>query len=217
MDKRPGKMEDLLQESAPAYMTMPERLRGKKQGEFTIDDYLALPEDERWELIDGHLYRLLAPSTVHQVIAGELYFAIRRCIEEHAADCLLLTAPTDVQLDRDDRTILEPDLLLLCDLEKLQVKRIFGAPDFAVEILSPSTRSRDMVLKKEKYQKAGVREYWIIDPEEKKVIVNISADGKEEYVSRICDFSSQIPIQISEGKCVIDFAGISRKLQQYFG
>lgn len=214
MGSRHGKKDDLLQESAPAYKIIPERLKEKKQGEFTIDDYMALPEEERWELIDGHLYRLPAPSTVHQVIAAELFFAIRRCIEEHAADCLLLTAPTDVQLDMDERTILEPDLFLLCDLKKLQEKRIYGAPDFAVEIISPSTRSRDMVLKKEKYRKAGVREYWIIDPKEKCVIVNLLE--KEAYHSGRFDFHSVIPVGISEGKCLIDFTRIAGKLESLY-
>ena len=213
MDDKKDYFQNLLQEPAPAYLTSVEGRTGKKQGEYTISDYLALPEDERWELIDGHLYRMAAPATDHQVLLGELYYRIRNCIESCGEDCLILAAPTDVQLDMDDRTIVEPDLIVLCDLKKLQKKRIAGAPDLLVEILSPSSRSRDMILKNRKYRKAGVREYWIVDPEEKCVIVSIFEKEMEEFTSRIYDFSSEIPVGISEGRCRIDFAGIAGKLK----
>ena len=111
----------------------------------------------------------------------------------------VLFAPTDVQLDMDNKTIVEPDLIVLCDLQKLRKKRIFGAPDLLVEILSPSTHSKDMLWKNSKYQKAGVREYWMVDPEKRKVLVNLFENREGEYRSRLYDFDQRIPVGISRG------------------
>ena len=202
-------------ETAGAYYAVPGGK--KKQGEYTLEDYLALPEEERWELIDGHLIRMDSPTTEHQVISGELHVAFYNCIKEHGVPCKVLAAPVDVQLDMDDRTIVEPDLLILCDLEKLRRKRVFGAPDLLVEILSPSTQSRDMVWKNRKYQRAGVREYWMVDPDGRKIIVNIFDSREGEFRSRIYDFEETIPVGISNGSCRIDFAPIGLELDALYG
>ncbi len=205
------------QEAAGAYWGVPGLDNGKKQGEYTLEDYLALPEGERWELIDGHLIKMDAPTTEHQIILGELHIAFRRCVEEHSSPCRVLFAPADVQLDMDNRTIVEPDLMVLCDLDKLRKKRIFGAPDLLVEILSPSSYSKDAVWKNSKYQKAGVREYWMVDPKERKVTVNLFESKEGEFRSRIYDFSEEIPVGISEEKCRIDFAPILREIEELYG
>ena len=215
-----GIPDGLAEEAAPDFLEeagkgMPER---KKQGGYTLEDYLALPRDQRWELIDGVLTRMEAPTTMHQMIVGDLFFAIRRCLEsQEETHCMVFVSPTDVQLDLDDRTVVEPDLIILCSGEKLRMKRIFGAPDFVAEVLSPSTQSRDMILKNYKYQKAGVREYWIIDPEGGKVIVNEFDRERPEFTSRIYDFHAKIPVAVSEGKCLIDFEKINRNLEKAFG
>ena len=118
-----GRPDGEALEAAGVYWTDPGLRNGKKQGEYTLEDYLALPYEERWELIDGYLIRMDAPTTEHQVILGNLHIAFRRCIDEHCASCKVLFAPTDVQLDMDNKTIVEPDLIVLCDLQKLRKKR----------------------------------------------------------------------------------------------
>ena len=162
------RQEGLVQDSAASEAWHSDRKKKRGQGEYTIKDYLALPEGERWELIDGRLIRMESPTTVHQFICAKLLTVLNSCIDEHELPCLALAAPTDVQLDMDDRTIVVPDLIVLCDLKKLRKKLVYGAPDMVVEILSPSTQSRDMLWKNQKYQFAGVREYWIVNPDEKK-------------------------------------------------
>lgn len=211
-----GKPDGEAQEAAGVYGADPGLKNGKKQGEYTLEDYLALPYEERWELIDGFLIKMDSPTTEHQIILGNLHIAFRRCIDEHYASCKVLFAPTDVQLDMDNRTIVEPDLIVLCDLEKLRKKRIFGAPDLLVEILSPSTYSKDMLWKNSKYQKAGVREYWMVDPGKRKVLVNLFEKREGEYRSRVYSFDEEIPIGISRGECRIDFAPILRELEELY-
>ena len=123
-------------------------------------------------------------------------------------------APVDVQLDQDDRTVVQPDVLIVCDRSLYRNGRIFGAPDLLVEILSPATRRKDLQLKLYKYANAGVREYWIIDPGLRRVIVY---DFQHEDLIRLYTFRDQIPVGISEGNCVIDFAGIDDYIQPYLG
>ena len=212
-----GRPDGEALEAAGVYWTDPGLRNGKKQGEYTLEDYLALPYEERWELIDGFLIRMDSPTTEHQIILGNLYTAFRRCIDEHCASCKVLFAPTDVQLDMDNKTIVEPDLIVLCDLQKLRKKRIFGAPDLLVEILSPSTHSKDMLWKNSKYQKAGVKEYWMVDPEKRKVLVNLFENTEGEYRSRLYGFDEEIPVGISRGECRIDFAPIQRELEELYG
>ena len=152
-----------------------ERLTGtpppKKQGEYTLDDYLALPDDVRAELIDGVIFLMSAPRTFHQVISVRIIARISAYIDKHGGSCIPFSAPTDVQLDCDDKTIVQPDVFIVCDRSKITPLRIFGAPDFIIEILSPSTWEKDMFIKGRKYKNAGVREYWLIDPKRKVVLV----------------------------------------------
>ena len=113
-------------------------------------------------------------------------------------------------VDNDNKTMVQPDLFVLCREFDIQNKRIDGAPDLTVEILSDSTRSKDLLLKTYKYKNAGVREYWIIDPKRQIVLVYDFADENlepEKYT-----FSDQIPVHISEGCCKIDFNKISSSL-----
>lgn len=207
----------MVQESAASEARLPVWMRRKKQGEYTLEDYLSLPEEERWELIDGCLIRLEAPTTVHQFISARLLIVLSACMDAHGASCLALAAPIAVQLDMDERTIVEPDLVVLCDLKKLRRKRIYGAPDMLVEILSPSTHIKDMFWKNQKYQRAGVREYWIVDPDGKRVIVNLFAKTEGMFVSRVYSFDDSIPVGISEGKCTVDFSTIRQRLEKLYG
>ncbi len=184
-----------------------------KDTRHTIEDYYALPEERRVELIDGVFYDMEAPAVGHQRILGSLYLLFEACIEEHEADCEVFLSPCDVRLDMDDYTMVQPDLMVICRRISQQAKRIEGAPDLAVEILSPSTRSKDMVLKLYKYQQAGVREYWIIDPKFKTVTVH--RFDEEEYNPKTYDFNSEIPIGISDETCKIDFSKILKRIERY--
>ena len=113
------------------------------------------------------------------------------------------------KLDQDRYTMLQPDLLVVCDADRIRKRLIFGAPDLAIEILSPSSRSRDLVLKLRKYKTAGVREYWVIDPEYRQVFVYLFG---EESILHMYSFHDKIPVSISGGECVIDFEEISSML-----
>ena len=182
--------------------------RTKKQGEYTLEDYYALPAERRVELIDGEFFDMAAPSALHQLIIGELYLQFRQCINEHCPSCRVLLSPCDVRLDRDDKTMLQPDLIVLCGAFDIRSRFIDGAPDLTVEILSESTKSRDLLLKTHKYDQAGVKEYWIIDPEKPEVLVyDFAGDDLEKYT-----FDDQVPIRISNGSCKIDFALIRKNL-----
>jgi Uma2 family endonuclease len=181
----------------------------KMQGEYTIEDYAKLPEDKRFELIDGVLFEMEAPTTDHQKIAGYLHYELMKCVEEHGMPCYPYIAPVDVQLDKDIWTMVQPDVLICCDHELDTGKRIFGAPDFAAEILSPSSRGRDMFLKFNKYKKAGVREYWMIDPKKQQVLVYLFY--KENDVSAY-NFEDHIPVSISDGLCEVCFSKLIPRL-----
>ena len=181
------------------------------QGNYTIDDYYALPEDRRVELIDGYFYDMAAPSQMHQTILGQLYLQLAPCVEKHP-ECDIFFAPLDVRLDKDNRTMVQPDLMIMCHYDDRDIRRYNGAPDFIVEVLSPSNRSHDMVLKLGKYKWAGVREYWMVDPEKLKVIVY---DLEHDAFPEIHSFHDTVPLHISNGECAVDFDAIYHKLGRY--
>ncbi|MCR4752537.1 MAG: Uma2 family endonuclease [Eubacterium sp.] len=173
---------------------------------FTIDDYYALPDERRVELIDGVFYDMAAPSMIHQEILGDLHILFRECVKQHEMPCKVFLSPCDVRLDRDDYTMVQPDLFVFCHEYDRDAIRYEGAPDLVIEILSPSTRMKDMILKLQKYQQAGVREYWIVDPKHQNVIVHCFED--EDYSPEQYSFQDVIPVRISGGVCSIDFSGV---------
>ena len=128
---------------------------------YSYDDYMTWPEDERWELIDGAPYSMATPSTRHQRISRKLTLQVGNFLE--GKDCEVFPAPFSVCLADD--TVVEPDLSVICDASKLNERGCVGAPDLIIEILSPSTARHDRVVKFNKYLKARVAEYWIVDPE----------------------------------------------------
>ncbi|MCR4897060.1 MAG: Uma2 family endonuclease [Lachnospiraceae bacterium] len=182
-----------------------------RQGTYTIEDYFALPEDIRAELIDGVFYLMANPSADHQLAAGEVYYQVRDFINRNGGNCLPMIAPFGVQLDEDDRTMVEPDLIILCERNRLRRRQYFGAPDFVLEVLSPSNRRHDLVRKLVKYEAAGVREYWILDPMKEKVTVYLF--GEETDIMQY-DFDTPIPIGIYDGKCTIDLQGLKELLHE---
>ena len=175
----------------------------------TIDDYLKLPEGVRVELIDGVFYDMAAPTTIHQKIGFYITSELEKHIESNNGKCVAFIAPTDVQLDCDNKTMVQPDVLVVCDRDKITRARIVGAPDFVVEVLSESNWYHDVVRKERKYRNAGVREYWVVVPEKRTVIVYEFEKGAipTEYT-----FRDKIPVGIWGGKCVIDFAVLSERI-----
>ena len=189
----------LLRESANAYMT-------KKQGEYTLDDYYhVIPDDMRVELIDGVIYNMTAPTSAHQLIGGFIHSRLLQHVLNKGGACLPMISPLDVQLDCDEKTMVQPDVVIVCDREKIINRCIYGAPDFIIEVLSKSTKKKDSVIKLNKYLNAGVREYWMIDPMKQKVIVY---DFEHDDYPEIFGFDAKIPVGIWDGECVIDFAEV---------
>ena len=178
------------------------------EGNYTLEDYDRIPDDVRVEIIDGVAYDMNTPSVKHQMIIGELHLMFRNIVDNcDDRNCHVLLSPVDVKLDEDNRTVVQPDLIILCHTPHNDLM-IEGAPDLAVEVLSKSTRRKDMVIKLNKYMQTGVREYWIVDPYNEKVTVYFFE--KEDYPDTYT-FDDVIPLGISEGQS-IDFAKIKAAL-----
>ena len=131
---------------------------------------------------------------------------------ENKGECIPLIAPLDVRLDSDDKTMVQPDVAILCDKNKIRKWGIDGAPDFIIEVLSPSTRSKDSIKKLGKYLDAGVREYWMIDPDKRKVIVY---DFEHEDYPAIYGLEEKIPVRMYEGRLQIDANMIREMIREY--
>ena len=183
----------------------------KRQGEYTLEDYYALPDDQRGELIDCVVYDMTAPATFHQLMAGELHRQISNFIIDQKGDCVPFISPVDVQLDNDDKTMVEPDVVIVCNPDQIIRRCILGAPDFVLEVISPSTKRKDYTIKLAKYQNAGVREYWLVDPYQKVVLVYFFED---ETYPVIYSIDGEIPVNIYEGKLVLSFARIGEWAKQ---
>jgi Uma2 family endonuclease len=135
---------------------------------FTYADYCRWPDDERWELIDGVAYAMAAPSLTHQTVVGELFVQISLFLR--GKPCRPFVAPFDVRLphgneaDEDVSTVVQPDITVVCDPAKLDEHGCRGAPDWAIEVLSPGTAAKDQIQKLAAYERAGVREVWLVHP-----------------------------------------------------
>lgn len=142
-----------------------------KERTYTIDDIYALPEGQRAELIDGQMYMMAPPNRMHQRLIMELSFSIRDYIRDKNDTCEVYPAPFAVFLMEDNTNYVEPDISVICDKNKLTDKGCNGAPDWIIEIVSPSSRKHDYLTKSVKYEIAGVREYWIVDPEKQRITI----------------------------------------------
>lgn len=170
----------------------------RKEEHYTIDDIYALPEGKRAELIDGKIYYMAPPNTRHQRISGFLHNQIYNYIKNNNGKCEVLAAPFAVFLNDDDINYVEPDISVICDLSKLDEKGCHGSPDWIIEIVSPSSKPRDYMTKLFKYRTAGVREYWIIDPD-KQIIMTY---GFEKDIVEQYNFGEDVPAGIYEGFCI---------------
>jgi Uma2 family endonuclease len=178
----------------------------QKETRYTYADYAGWDTKERYELIDGvpHLMSP-APTWKHQRISRELSYQFTAFLK--GKPCEIFAAPFDVRLNADsyDDTVIQPDLVVICDKSKLSGTGCVGAPDMVVEILSPSTAGYDRVLKFNLYMRAGIREYWIIDPETKTVAVHVLQNGG--YMTSAYAETDIVPVRVLEG-CAINLADV---------
>ena len=142
-----------------------------KEHRYTAADYWNLPDNQRAELIDGQLYNMAPPSRIHQKLTYQLSRIIGNHIITHDGSCEVYPAPFAVNLNADDTTYVEPDISVICDKNKITDKGCIGAPDFIIEVVSPSSRRMDYSTKNALYTDAGVREYWIVDSEKARTTV----------------------------------------------
>ena len=174
----------------------------------TLEQYESLPEDKRVEVFDGVIYDMASPSQTHQIISMELSTLINTYIKSKKGSCRVFHAPFDVKLSEQPLTIVQPDLMIICDKNKLDEKRCNGAPDFIIEIVSPGNPADDYIRKLYYYKNYGVREYWIVDPRRKTVTVNYFENN---IVSVPYPFDSIIKVNIYED-LYINFAEIANIL-----
>lgn len=175
-----------------------------KEHIYTLEDIYALPDTERAELIDGQIYYMAPPSRKHQRIAGELFATIRNYIKQNHGTCEVNIAPFAVFLNGNDTNYVEPDISVVCNPDKLNEKGCTGAPDWIIEIVSPSSRRMDYYIKLFKYRTAGVREYWIVDPEKNRITTyNFESEDTNDYT-----FTVSVKVGIYEN-LYIDFSDIA--------
>nr|WP_300664256.1 Uma2 family endonuclease [uncultured Acetatifactor sp.] len=162
---------------------------------YTIEDIYALPDGQRAELIDGRMYMMAPPRRIHQELVGQFTKAIGQYIDAHGGLCKVYPAPFAVFLNADERNYVEPDISVVCDRDKLDEYGCNGAPDWIIEIASPSDSHRDYGIKLFKYRTAGVREYWIVNPMTRTVTVYDFEDvsGTDQYT-----FDDEISVRIYE-------------------
>ncbi len=182
-----------------------------KNNIYTYDDYLKFTEEDKVEIIDGHIYNMSpAPSRVHQAIISELSYELKAYIKSKGGSCKVYPAPFDVVLIKDNeniknsKDIVQPDISVICDKSKLTDKGCTGTPDMIVEVVSPFNPSNDYIRKLSLYEKYGVKEYWIINPMKKNILIyNLINTGYD--MPNIYSFNDTIPVSIFN-ELTIDFS-----------
>lgn len=172
----------------------------------TLTQYEHFPETIRAEVFEGIVFNMSSPSQLHQTILLELSSLLHAYVKQHKKNCKVFPAPFDVLLAEHPLTIVQPDIMIVCDPGKLDGKRCNGAPDFIIEIVSPGNPADDYIRKLYYYQNYGVREYWIVDPRRKTVTVNCFESG---IISLTYPFTAAIKVNISDDLW-IDFAEIEK-------
>ncbi len=184
---------------------------GAVKRKYTISEFYALTGEEKCELIDGVIYDMSGAKSIHQMLCTQIAMELTLYVREKKGDCLVYGAAPNVEIDGAEEdggnTVLLPDVVVLCNRDKLERGNIVGAPDLVVEVLSPSTKKKDKTLKLEKYLSAGVREYWIVDPVKKNVVV-YADDGADDHDIFLYTFDNEVPVRIFDGECKIDFKEI---------
>lgn len=179
---------------------------------YTYADLLSWDDDVRYELIKGEPVMMApGPSNTHQDILGELFAQLHAYLR--GKHCKAYLSPFDVRLfegkgDRptDVNTVVQPDLIVVCSRDKVDSRGVHGAPDLVVEILSPSTRQHDCLIKYNLYQQAGVKEYWIVDPDKKVVLVHKLVDG-QYHAPDAYTAEDTVPVGVLED-CAVDLTAV---------
>lgn len=173
----------------------------KENKTYTYGDYITWPEDKRIELIDGQAYMMAPPSRIHQKVLGGIFYQFFNYLQNKS--CEVYTAPFGVRLpssneenDKDIKTVVEPDIVVICDKSKLDDEGCKGAPDLIVEIVSPSTARKDKLEKFNLYEKFGVKEYWLVEPESKIVSVFTLQDNRRYGRPEIYTDEDKIKVSI---------------------
>ena len=181
------------------------------ENRYTYADVLDWPEDERSELIDGKVFLMSPPMRIHQKVCGEIFLQIANYLR--GKRCEAYSAPFGVRLfeKKDDKphnvdTFVEPDITVVCDPDKLDDYGCKGAPDLVIEVLSPSTRQHDRVTKFNLYQKAGVQEYWIVDPDARGVMVMTLEEG-QYHAPMLYTHRDIVPVGVLED-CSVDLSAV---------
>lgn len=184
----------------------------KKQNGFTYADYLNWDRDKRCEIIDGEVFDMTGPSVMHQSISMELGRQLANFFMDRP--CRVFTAPVDVTLEKKAKkndeifTVVQPDIMVVCDEKKIEDHRIAGAPDLIIEIISPSTAAKDNIIKKALYEKAGVKEFWLVSATDRIIrVYKLEKDGRFGRED-IYDETAQIDIAL--------FAGLSIDCRRVF-
>ena len=168
-------------------------------GHYTYADYLSWEGPERYQIIGGTAFLMASPTVVHQAILVELTIQFGTWLR--GKPCRVFTAPLDVRLfpeeDNSDDTVVQPDLLVICDKTKLGKGSVNGPPDVAVEIVSPSNTKKELWIKFGAYLDAGIREYWVVDPEQKSVQVHVYEKG--HYISSVYKMNETIRSAVLQG------------------
>jgi len=171
---------------------------------YTYADYLKWTFDERLELIKGKIFKMSpAPGSVHQIVSGAVFNELYNFLKKRKP-CRVFSAPFDVRLPRrsvDDKeivTVVQPDICVVCDSQKIDSKGCIGAPDIVVEILSPGNNKKELQNKYDVYEEAGVKEYWIIHPVEKTFSKYVLTDGRFQP-SRILTIGNEVTTPILPG------------------
>lgn len=198
----------MVQESASFYHVPGER----PQGGYTLEDYYTMPDEWRGELIDGVIYNMSAPGFVHQRVVGEIFAQADAYIKRKGGNCIPAASPVDVRLNCDDKTMVQPDFIIVCDSTKIKRWGILGAPDFVLEVVSKGTRRRDYTKKLQKYADAGVREYWIIDPDRRFLLIY---DFIHEEMPCIQALEGMAGVALYDGELQIDLDKIGALLQEW--
>ena len=187
-------------------------------GGHTEEEYLALPDDLRVELIDGVFYAMASPARIHQTVALEIARQLMDCVEKHCKECFVYIAPSDVALGEDRKTVVQPDVYVHCHPERETLTGPYrGAPDFAIEVLSPSNPENDLWRKRALYRRHGVREYWIVDPAGFSVyIFDFEKEDPGEEVPKRFAFDTEVPVRISGGTCKVDFRRVLHKIEHFY-
>ena len=186
----------------------------RKEKHYTYADYLTWPDDARYELIDGEAF-LMAPAPLieHQEVAGDVYHQLRNQLD--GKPCRPYIAPVDVRLPRADEadaaidTVVQPDVLVVCDPAKIDRRGVRGAPDWLLEVLSPSTAAHDQIAKRRTYERAGVREYWLVHPGDRTLTVYVLDKGQYGR-PEIYELKDETPIGVLPGVSIAWDALVAR-------